>query len=367
MPDARRISTTAEFMQLEPLWRQLSESSPECSIFSSWDWQTQWWEHYGKKHSLSVWVLNDKGEDIAILPLYIKERRALKLSSVRELRMLGTGGDTSPDYLGLISAKALSDDAYNALCQAIMETHDWDVLVFTDLREDDALMRALSTRFKQQGGHCGQTPCAEIRYITMPTTFDDYLASLSSNQRKQVRRRRRRAEEAGPFTFLRWPEDKAIDEAFDDMVRLHQLRRADLDEAGSFNTEAYLSFHRSVMTALQERGNLRLYCMYLKGEMVAIEYSYKWNRRIFSFQCGFDPHYSEFRPGQLLLNYSIEDAITEGIVEYDLLKGDYAYKESVAKTTRHTWSINGYRTSGRGRLAAFGDDIAQLKDRFRSA
>ncbi|MFK8018951.1 MAG: GNAT family N-acetyltransferase [Pseudomonadales bacterium] len=354
------LTTVKQFRALEDEWRELSAQCPTASIFNGWDWLWNWWQVYGLQQPLALITVRDEcGQLQGILPLYIAESKALKLAPVRELRLIGTGGDTSPDYLGPLYRSDCGDSLFTLMCEAIDQLAAWDVARFTDLTNNTAFCNALAARFGELDG------CAQIRFIQLPSSFGEYLGTLSSNQRKQVRRRRRRFEEMGETRFYRWPATQAIDSAFDSLVALHNKRWDGVEDAGSFNTSKYLAFHRAVMQALHTRDELRLYCLELNEQMIAMEYSYKWNDTIYSFQCGYDPQFSELRPGQLLLNYSIENAIEEGLKEYDMLKGDYDYKVSAAKDQRETRSLQSFRVTGAGRLASFSSDLSALKQRLR--
>lgn len=361
MLQVQTLTQLEEFDALEDEWRVLSAQCPTSSVFNSWDWQRHWWRVYGASHDLAIITLRNSEQLQMILPLYIGQTRALKIAAVRELRMLGTGGDTSPDYLGPLYRADTDASAFNTLCEALDQLANWDVARLRDLHAHPAFCKALAARFGEP------RECARIRFINLPNSFDDYLQTLSSNQRKQVRRRRRRFEELGNTRFYRWPAERAIDEAFDSLVTLHTKRWQDTADAGSFDTPEYLDFHKSIMQALHTRDALRLYCLELNGAMIAMEYSYKWNNAVYSFQCGYDPDHSELRPGQLLLNYSIENAISEGLGQYDMLKGDYDYKLSAAKEQRATRSFECFRVTGAGRLASFSTELATIKNKLKAS
>ncbi len=362
MPHIKLVQSEQDFAELEQAWRRLSGEDVNCSVFSGWDWQHLWWKHYGnaadKQRKLNIIVLYDGAFSpdtvCAILPLYSQRIRFLKIGQATELRLLGTGGDTSPDYLGPLLSTSITEDCLKALCDAIA-TISWDVLNFTDMRDSPLFLQALSEATNKVSRYQSKSLCSTIRYIDFNAGtehngdenkgFDHYLKQLSSNQRKQVKRRRRRFEASGNTRFFVWPNDRSLDMAFDKLIHLHKLRWEEKSEDGSFNSQAYVEFHRSVMNALHIQDRLRLYCLEHDGDIMAMEYSYKWHNSIYSFQCGYDPKFSEHRPGQLLLNYSIESAIGENLEHYDLLKGDYSYKASAAKEQRNTRRHLAYRTT----------------------
>jgi CelD/BcsL family acetyltransferase involved in cellulose biosynthesis len=53
------------------------------------------------------------------------------------------------------------------------------------------------------------------------------------------------------------------------------------------------------------------------------------------------------RPGLCLMGYAIEHAIGEGHAQFDMLRGEYAYKRQWARQTRETHELIGYRGNPR--------------------
>jgi len=365
------VESTERFASLESSWRALSEQCATASVFNSWDWQWNWWKHYGNscgagKQSLKIIVAQKNDAVVAILPLYVGLTVALKIRSIRELRFIGTGGDTAPDYLGLISSPEVNEDELKQLCNFVAELPAWDVACLTDMADNTDFNALLLQCFQKSRLKPTFETCQNIRFVKLEGNWEDYLASLSRNQRKQLGRRRRRFAELGQTRFFYWPESQPVSDGFDELVSLHRKRWEEKEEDGGFRSEQYLGFHKSVIEALFEKDQARLYCLEKDGEMIAMEYSYKWKNAIYSFQCGFNPEYTDYRPGQILLSYSIEQAFDEGLHEYDMLKGEYQYKESLAKEMRQTYQLKAYRSSFAARVALLKIRLSHLRQRFNA-
>src|SRR4051794_2015660 len=95
----RIVETAAEFAALQSEWEALHDDAASGTIFNSWLWQYRWWELYGAHQPLRLLVAVQAGTLVGILPLYIRTASVAKVR-VRELRLIGTGGDTYPDDLG---------------------------------------------------------------------------------------------------------------------------------------------------------------------------------------------------------------------------------------------------------------------------
>jgi CelD/BcsL family acetyltransferase involved in cellulose biosynthesis len=179
----------------------------------------------------------------------------------------------------------------------------------------------------------------------LPESWEAYLQAQHRDRRYTLRQTRRRVEaQPGARLFL-WNDPARLDRAIDRLVALHHLRWQGRDEEHAFSTPEYVAFHREVMHACQNRGWLRLYCLEIGGEIVAMFYFYRFRDGVYYFQGGFDPALSKLRPGLVLMGYAIEHAIGEGNRVFDMLRGEYDYKTQWAKERRQTYFHRAYRWS----------------------
>ena len=72
---------------------------------------------------------------------------------------------------------------------------------------------------------------------------------------------------------------------------------------------------------------------------IAALYNFIYNDTCFYYQSGFDPVWAKFSPGTVLFSLSIQDAIENGMLEYDFLQGDEPYKFNWTNTKRQCVSI----------------------------
>lgn len=346
------------FERLQQDWERLSDATTHPGIFTSWAWQSCWWNQYGRGYAadrqlhIMVARLADSGEIVGLLPTYTYKQRVLKLFPIRMLSFIGTGGDTSPDYLN-----PLCDPGHEvAVCDAFAESlaqQAWSVLSLHDIGTDFTFRNALQRQLaeSQIHHHSGQT--AEIAWISLPDEWDGYLSTLSRNRRYQIRQQRRKFEAAGTTRFYVWQDRDRLDHAIDALIELHLKRWEPRDTNHAFSTEYYVNFHRELMHLLFAQNQLRLYCLELEGKLVAMLYCYRWKEQVCFYQGGFDPGYEGLRVGNVIMGYAIEHAINEGNQVFDMLKGDYRYKRSLAKGKNHTWHVTAVRFSVPGLIYRF--------------
>ncbi|MHB8744856.1 MAG: GNAT family N-acetyltransferase [Sulfuricaulis sp.] len=345
------IDTTEGLQALRDDWNRLLDCAESVSIFSSWEWQFHWWKNYGKHRSLRVLVVKNDDKILGILPLYIQSITFFRFLPLAVLRLVGTGGDTSPDYMGPLLEPGSEQDACLALSEFILhELAGWDILDFTDMPDSLALAKTLADMSDRDGLSHYNDATSSIPIIRLPATWEDYLSQLHRDRRYRVRKLRRKLVEAFTVVFYALENRDRLDEVIDLLINLHQLRWENRKQGGSFASPEYINFHRDAIKACFDRDWIRLYCLELNGKIMAIYYCYRFRNEVLYFQSGFDPAFEDFVPGQILLGYAVEHAIQEGNKVFDLLKGTYRYKTEWANDHRQTCDLSIYRKNIRAQL-----------------
>jgi CelD/BcsL family acetyltransferase involved in cellulose biosynthesis len=351
------VTSDDGFNALQQDWERLA-----AGVFTSWLWQSGWWEQYGHGDSscrqlhIMVARLKDSGEIVGLLPAYTGKQRVLKIVSVRTLSLIGTGGDTSPDYLNPLIAPGHEVAVCNAFAESLAML-EWDVLSLHDVGTGVTFRDALLQQLADARIHYQTGQSAEISWIALPDNWDQYLSTLSKNRRYQIRQQRRKFGAVADTRFYVWNDRDSLDHAIDTLIELHLKRWEHRDTSHSFSTKNYIDFHRELMKQLFEQDRLRLYCLESDKQLVAMLYCYRWKDGIYFFQGGFDTDYEDLRVGNVIMGFAIEHAINEGNRVFDMLKGDYRYKRSLAKNKNHTWYIIATRFSVPGLIYRFRHEL----------
>jgi CelD/BcsL family acetyltransferase involved in cellulose biosynthesis len=183
-----------------------------------------------------------------------------------------------------------------------------------------------------------------ITFLTLPSSFDAWLASLHRDRRYRIKSARKKLHAAHPDArFFVWDDPATLDQGIDRLIHLHTKRWRSRGTQHSFASPEYIGFHRAVMAACLARDRLRLYCLELSGQIVAMYYFYKFRERAYLMQSGFDPDFSSVKPGNVLLGHIVEHAIGEGDEVLDFLRGEHQYKQELATGERETVYLTVFR------------------------
>jgi len=364
------ITTWPQLAALETRWNDLAAGMP----FRSWDWLATWWKHYGTAarghvgnqppNDRQLYLLAVYGEEnysngngerelIGIAPWYLD--RSIVTGKV--LRWLGSG-EVCSDHLSLVCHPENQEHVAAAVADALTHTcDDWDRLDLDAVDADDGAVSALATQLEMRECLVSRQAADACWVLDLPSSWDDYLASVSKSHRKQLRQLDRQVLETERVEWHSATGSADFDVAWNVLVDLHQRRRQSLGEPGCFASRTFHAFHREVSGCLLERGQLRLSWLTLDGQPAAAEYQFADGRTTYAYQSGLDPDRLADQPGRLSTILCVRAALNEGHARFDFLRGNEPYKAHWRAEPRATWN---YRIVPNRRLARLRGRVLSL-------
>ncbi len=308
--------------------------------FQSPAWLVPWWRQFGQP-VLRVLAIRSDDALVGLLPFYIyrdPERGA------RQLLPLGVG---TTDYLdGLFAPQCGDAEIREALRLLWGRASDWDEMVVPQLRPGSRLLAAAGPK----GERFSAESCCRMPALRM--------GELPQKIRRNAMYYRNRAQRLGTLEYSvadasTWPA------VFAALEQLHTERWQGRGEPGVLADPRVLAWHREALPLMLEQDMLRLGCLRLDGEPLAVLYSLvdpaagpaaRSERTQYFYITAFSAAHAELRPGTLLLAYAIEHAAEEGIATIDMLRGEEGYKQM--------WHLNRVPTEG---IRLRRDDISALE------
>ncbi len=330
--DSFEISVESDIDGLRELWGPLTDACG--NPFTSWEWASTWWKHFGAGRQQRILVFRDPGgEPAAIAPLFF--------DSKRPLRVLRFVGNFPADELGPVCAPDRALEVAHGLGRHLDESSDWDLMLAERVPEIAGLREPV-------GGH-------QLRSETMPELrietddWDEFLSSKSSNFRGQVRNYERRLERDHDLRIRLCEDPDRLDADMETLFDLHRRgwRAKGLD--GAF-PEALAAFHRDFARLSLERGWLRLWIAELDGRPAAAWYGFRLTGTDSYYQGGRDPERERDSVGFVLMAHTVRDAVRSGVGRYKLLLGAEEYKKRFSNQVPSVETFAATRTV-RGKLA----------------
>jgi len=318
------IRTLDEFNTIAVDWNRLLATSAINVPFLRHEYLSVWWPTLGGGEwphgNLYIIVAqDDDGQLVAAAPLFLTER------STGERVLMFLGSFEISDYLDFIAPAdqlvPFLEKMLKHLCEP--DAPAWDVLDFYNLLDDSKSLAALKTIAAKHNLNYNQETLEPAPRITLASDWEEYLAGLQGKQRREIRRKMKRA--ATHFEPVTWyiVEDKAsLDDEIDAFFKL----MAAAPEKDTFLTEVMISQMRSAMHTAFEAGWLQLAFIEIGGEKAAAYLNFDYDNQIWVYNSGINWNYRELSPGWVLLGHLIQWAIDSGRTAFDMMRGDEIYK-----------------------------------------
>src|SRR5215468_750378 len=310
----------------ETRWNGLVDRSKLPSVFLTWQWQTHWAKAFAHERPLQILSVTDADGSLAgLLPLYADEPARLRL----------LGGIDVSDYLDLIAPAGREDEVWQSLLQhRAAERVEWDLHA---IRAASPTMTLLPSLAPAHGLQVTSTVEERCPVLALPSSWDEYLATLSGKDRHELRRKMRKLERELPGTTV--SSHSAADGWDVALTRFLDLHRLSKVGKARFMDEQMERFFRDATGALAAAGWARLWFLEHEGAPVASFLCFEYAGSVGLYNSGFDPVHARLAPGIVLLAHVITDAIERRIRIFDFLRGEEPYKQGFGPTPEDLYNV----------------------------
>ncbi len=331
------------FTALELDWGELLSVAQTSGCFLSFQWMRTWWDFYRLENPQSrLFILTCRdagGRMVGILPLFEKTVRFAGMR-LRALRLIGNDFD-APDHLDAIVAEQESDlIAGHLLSGVLRHAQGIDLLLLADVADQSVLRSVLPSWCGRQAMRFSAVRKTTCPYVEIAASFSEYLGSLSSSHRYNVRRRGRKLEAQHNVGFEVASRPAEVNRALETLFDLHHKRWAQLEASSKFATRAVADFHRAVSANLAQNEMIRVFILMCDERPVAALYGFVFGNRFSYYQAGFDPDFEGKSVGVVLLARILEYCTANGYAEFDFLRGLDDYKLRWTRKARPTWNCH---------------------------
>jgi CelD/BcsL family acetyltransferase involved in cellulose biosynthesis len=298
---------------LSAIWNDPGQKLAWPSVFVLPAWMSVWWHVFAPAEDGQPFIrtVRQDGNVVGIAPLMLAGDTAAFI------------GDTSVcDYQDLVTVPGREKDFCGALLDDLKQ-NDIRALDLAHVRPESMVMTVLAPLAEARGLKVTSDREAVSYEMDLPSSFDDYVESLTTKQRHEVRRKLRRMSEAGNVEY-RWITDRAgVPAAMDTFFRMFVESRQD---KADFLTKRMETFFRRLADAMAALGLLKLGVLELDNRPVAQIMCFDYNDCIYLYNSGYDPDYTALSAGLLSKVLAIKESIEQGKRRFDFLKGAEVYK-----------------------------------------
>ncbi len=305
-------SVTIESLEwLNRYWLEHRDELDWEPIFVLPSWLKVWHKHFAPTAEIVILVARRSEKIIGIAPLQLKDGTAAII-----------GSPNVCDYEDFVITRGEETVFSQALLDFLKQKHI-QLLEPGVVRPDSKVMLSLLPVARQSGAEITCEPDEVSLEKDLPASWEEYLQSLDTKQRHEVRRKLRRLEEAGKITY-RFVTDTASVPAFLEIF-LKMFVESREDKA-DFLTPQAEGFFRDLTAAMAEFGFLRGGILELDSRPMAAVLAFDYKDTVYLYNSGFDPTQSQLSVGILSKALLIKDSIERGKKKFDFLKGAERYK-----------------------------------------
>ncbi len=329
------IEEVEDALSLRGQWQTLEKES-DAPFFLSWHWIGNWLALKPDNTSIKKLSAIHNGRIVALGLFTVQSvtRHLFFRSTQLHLHEYGLPGlNMVIEHNGFLVAKGYAHCAPQQMLEYfVANDKEWDEIKISAICElsplvGAELINALNLKVIA-------TAASDSKYVDLGklrSESKDYLSTLSSNTRYQLRRAIKKYSSSGPVTLK---EASGVDEAleyFDALKELHQeyWRRKGLP--GSFANPNWEKFNRAIITEIADDGEAQLLKITAGEQVIGYLYNLVRNGHVNMIQSGFNYNQDpSLHPGYVSHYLAIEHNLKLGNLVYDFLMGDARYKQSLS-------------------------------------
>jgi CelD/BcsL family acetyltransferase involved in cellulose biosynthesis len=326
------IDRFSEFEARRHNWDAVYEADSEAQFFLSWQWLADWLTTHR-----TIWFIlaakrhETDGEYAAFLPLRMRTDFDKKHGFTNEIFFAGAGFS---DYTGIITESQFESEAVPAFAEYIKRKLNWAQFKIENLTMSDRRRRLFLRAFdkirfvqnpityKFPGDPTDHSICP---FINLPASWDEYLNTLSPNNRQKIRRLLKKVDSSEIYRIT-WSDARSIDENLSMLLNFWRIKW--LPSKGEQRADEIVSLNQWMLSRCAKSAALFLPVFWHADRPVAALATLVDRRKksLLFFITGRDETYREMPAGYLLHAYSIRHAIAHGFTTYEFLKGNEPYK-----------------------------------------
>jgi CelD/BcsL family acetyltransferase involved in cellulose biosynthesis len=325
-----KIDSLAGLEKIKDDWQELVRVSPQRTPFLTYEWITNWWEHFGQDKELCVLIVREDQRPVVIAPL-MKYRGPFHR---RYLCIPTTIVEGTANYhshrIDFICREFRCEHAH-LIWTYLANNEAWHILRLYPLLADSPSITTLRDVIEDWNIRAVFTLCQSSPYLTLPEPNGGAL-----DIPKLVLRYARKATKTGGFTKELITDRARLDEALLDVFRISEHGWAAKEGTALSSTLQLRQFYTKLARIAADHGWLFLAVLKFKDEPIAFEYNLVYDDTIYNLKLAFDQRYSNFAPGHVLKHWILTEARNRfpRVREYDMLGDADSYKLSWSQRTR---------------------------------
>lgn len=315
-----------DFDSLEQEWESILDQSSSSSIFLTPTWHKVWWE---KMKSI--------GQELRLIKLMDGDTTLGIAPMLKDYDLITFFGSTDLwDSHDFISIKGKEQDFYQAFLY-YLNTEDWSKLILESVCEGSYALSYLVEMSRSAGFNVEILEEDQLMGLQLPATWSDYLSSLNKKDRHELRRKLRRLDRDTNYSMAKIENPYEVYDLMGDFLELMSQSR---EEKSEFLTLGRETFFKEMAFRMADKGMLKIFFMEVDGVKTAATLCFDYKQILYLYNSGHNMEYASLGTGFLLKALCLKNAIEEGKMYYDLLRGSEGYKHHLGAKEQMLYKIS---------------------------
>jgi len=310
-----RVIDLESLEELKDKWNELLFSSEQDCIFFTHEWISSWWKCFSEDNSLEILIFKDEGGSlVGIVPFMTKDKILCFIAS-----------QEVSDYCDFITLNGRREEFYENLLSYLKTNYpDVEKIELMNLKASSPTLSFLPRLALEHGfsSSCTETEVAPL--LELPSSYEDYMASLSKKNRHELRRKLRRMESLERVKITKITNTKKLQSSFETFIALH--KEGSPSKEKFWGKKSMSDFFKEIASRFSRQKWVELNFLYHEDRIMAALLNFTYSDQILFYNVAFNKDFARYSPGLFLFNHCIKQAISEGKKKADFLRGREKYK-----------------------------------------
>ena len=245
-----QIKTISRFEEIRDTWNELLHSSDQNSVFLTHQWFYSWWRWLSEGKSLEIFLYrSDSGTPVGIAPL-MRENDILAFMASGEVT----------DYCDFIIRSGKEREFFESLLDFFRVQYPGvQKILLMNIKQTSKTLYFLPHLAAKYDFTCTVTESEVAPVLTLPASYEDFLALLSRKNRHDLRRKLKRVEELEGVRTVKVLDAVGLQSSINSFIQLH--RRSDASKEEFWRAQGMADFFQEIALQFSPQGWVELLLM----------------------------------------------------------------------------------------------------------
>ena len=333
-------------------WERAAERSREWSLLASsggvedasgsYEWCVALREAHHRSGSTPVLIAEDAHGLRAVWPLHFEQTRIAQMIRCRRLVDVSAWFRTHNAILCRVDLDVTVD---RMLTYLLGEMDGWDELSVLDLIPGSPSHRALVAAAAAHGLATHEFPSHRSPYLTLPATWEEYLATRTSKFRNSLKRNERNFQSLSELTVEVIRDPDQMLRGFEAMLEIESHSWKEQAASAITSLAWQRHFYQRLVELTAASGALDLTLARSEGRPIAYWFALRHDNRYSLLKHSYDDSKRASSPGKAMCALTMRRLIAEGVAELDFLGADEPWKLEWTDQGRHHVNLLVFRNA----------------------